>query len=62
MNCSAFNQQRRALQQELGKPGHSVTTLLSKAEATRPLFRYIHSTGRFTKTFGNLALPEEKDS
>ncbi|KAI0782617.1 hypothetical protein C8Q75DRAFT_727345, partial [Abortiporus biennis] len=61
IRCSAYNQQRRILHRELGNPGRSVITLLSEPGATRPLFRFIHSTGRFTKTFSNLLLAEEKN-
>lgn len=57
--CTVFRMQRDQLRRELGRAALSISTLLTKPKAMKPLFRYIHRTARFADTFGqNLSLDD----
>jgi len=60
MECPAFNEQRDQLARDAGPAARSIKDLLSSASTMRPLFRYIHSTGRFAAAYGDLEMKEEK--
>jgi hypothetical protein len=46
------------MEHKLRRGARTVGVLLAKPKAMTTLFRYIHETGRFTQTYGNLELPE----
>lgn len=56
LECPTYQPQRAALVQEIGQAAHSIGTLLSNPKATRPLFKFIHATGRFAATYGRLEI------
>ncbi|KAL6297782.1 hypothetical protein BKA93DRAFT_745340, partial [Sparassis latifolia] len=53
LTCTAYTGQRHALQLELSAAG-SLSRLLTNPKAMKPLFCYIHTTGRFLGIFGPL--------
>jgi len=52
--CPAWNTARRQLVQAVGRQAESLSHLLNDKNALHSLMRYINSTGRFRKTYGNL--------
>lgn len=54
LSCPAFNKQRESLRAELGRPAASLQTLLSNKRALKPLFKFLHQTGRFIDSFRKL--------
>ncbi|KAI0336896.1 hypothetical protein BDW22DRAFT_1340906, partial [Trametopsis cervina] len=56
--CPAYIPQRQRLYYDLGGAAPQISALLSTPHTLRPLFRYIHATGRFTHLLGSLTLPE----
>ena len=61
VTCPAYKPLRRPLHHALKRQSHSLNVLLNDPAAFRPLFHFINRTGRFHDTFGNLALPPEKE-
>jgi len=59
LDCPTYRRQRETLIRSLGRSARSIRMLLSKGCAVKPLFRYIHATGRFTDSYGNLEIPDE---
>lgn len=59
IKCPAHRNHRADLFQEVGLKGRNIVYLLSSKEAVRPLFRFIHETGRLASVFGGLILPDE---
>lgn len=59
LRCPAYERHRLALTYELGRTARSIPNLLSNASTIRPLFRYIHATGRFKHTLGIMNVPKE---
>lgn len=59
LSCPAYERARMALFYEVGRPAKSITSLLTSKKLIRPLFRFIHSTGRFAARLGDMALPKE---
>ncbi|KAI0337726.1 hypothetical protein BDW22DRAFT_1312177, partial [Trametopsis cervina] len=55
--CPAYATQRQRLYYELGGATPQISALLSTPQTLRPLFRYIHATGRFTRLLGSLNIP-----
>ncbi|KAH9932519.1 uncharacterized protein B0H18DRAFT_986012 [Fomitopsis serialis] len=60
MPCPAFNEQRDQLARDAGPAARSMKDLLNSASTMRPLFRYIHDTGRFAAAYGDLELKDAK--
>jgi hypothetical protein len=58
--CPAFGEQRNSLEKRLKRGANSVKTLLGGHKAMKHLFRYIHDTGQFEKSHGDVSLPMEK--
>ncbi|GBE89552.1 RNA-directed DNA polymerase from mobile element jockey [Sparassis crispa] len=54
LSCPSYRRQRDVLTQELGRPARSLAKLLTSPRAVKPLFRYIHATGRFSTVFNHL--------
>ena len=46
-----------ALFYEAGRPSQSISQLLTNPRLLKPLFRYIHATGRFRAHLGEMYLP-----
>jgi len=61
LECPAYQRPRALLERELGRTAHSLKYLLSTAGAVKPLFRYIHATGRFSATFGHMEIPDDDE-
>ncbi|TFY62485.1 hypothetical protein EVJ58_g3830 [Rhodofomes roseus] len=61
LECPEYKPQRDWLRREIGRRAGSLQHLLSKPDTIRPLFRFIHATGRFASTFGELDLPRNAD-
>ena len=59
--CRAYNRQRDKLQRALRRGAKCNRTLLASPKAMPALFKYIHDTQRFTRSFGNVLLPDEED-
>lgn len=52
--CPALECHRWELQSHLNQDAKSLAVLLNRPDAMKPLFRYIHRTGRFHEQFGDL--------
>lgn len=61
-HCPAHERARRALFYEIGRVARCLSQLLANPEFTKPLFRYIHATKRFTEQFGNVWIDEATES
>ncbi|KAI0729175.1 hypothetical protein C8Q72DRAFT_778531, partial [Fomitopsis betulina] len=61
LECPEYTAQRDWLRREIGGRARSLKHLLTQADTIRPLFRFIHATGRFNRTFGELDLPRATD-
>ncbi|KZT73479.1 hypothetical protein DAEQUDRAFT_661817, partial [Daedalea quercina L-15889] len=61
LECPEYKPQRDWLRREIGSKAHSLRHLLSQPDTVRTLFRFIHATGRFDRTFGRLDLPATED-
>src|SRR5271155_3906065 len=55
--CNAFNGPRSTLQGRIGRLAEIDTTILGNPKHRNHLLKYIHSTGRFSETHGNLNPP-----
>ncbi|TFY52761.1 hypothetical protein EVJ58_g9832 [Rhodofomes roseus] len=61
LECPAHDDQRARLAHDLGPAvAGSVRHLLTEPKALSPLFRYIHATGRFAATYGELTLRDSE--
>jgi hypothetical protein len=58
--CPAFNEQRKRMEKRLKRGASSIKTLLGGHKAMKHLFRYIHDTRRFEKSYGDVSLPKGK--
>ena len=58
--CLKYKEQRNELRTKLRRGENCIRMLLSKQKVMTPLFKYVHDTQRFTNTFGDLTIPEEK--
>ena len=56
LECPKYNAQRARLESEIGTAARSLKSLLNSPNTLKALFRYIHDTGRFKSTYGDLAL------
>ena len=54
--CPAYEEQRERLDGDAGEAATQLRTLLNAPRMMTHLFRYIHNTGRFHTTYGDLAL------
>lgn len=59
--CPAHEKHRRPLRYEFKRDAKNLAVLLNSRDALKPLFRFIHQTGRFHEAFGGLELPERTD-
>lgn len=57
--CPAYDRARMRLLFEGGPQTRGLHALLSERKLLRPLLQYIHETGRFKRTLGDLRLPQE---
>ncbi|GJF00298.1 hypothetical protein PsYK624_165820 [Phanerochaete sordida] len=57
--CPAYERARLRLLFEGGPSTRGLHALLSDRKLLRPLLQYIHDTGRFKRTLGDLRLPKE---
>lgn len=60
--CPAYEEQRRRLDGNAGATATQLRTLLNTPRAMTHLFRYIHDTGRFHTTYGDLTLHTASES
>ncbi|KAI0734947.1 hypothetical protein C8Q72DRAFT_769627, partial [Fomitopsis betulina] len=60
LECRGHARARARLERDVGPVAKSIRSLLSAPALTKALFRYIHETGRFTATYGDLSLKEEE--
>ena len=58
--CPKYKEQRNDLRTKMQRGASCIRTLLSKQKTMTPLFKYIHDMRRFTNTFSDLTIPEEK--
>jgi ribonuclease HI len=58
--CPAFSEQRKKLETKLKRGVNSIKTLLGGHKTMKHLFTYIHDTGRFEKSHGDVLLPRGK--
>jgi len=56
--CNAFNEPRNALQREIGLLTNIDLSILGNRKHRDALLRYIHRTGRFSESHGDLRPPE----
>ena len=56
--CSAFKEPRKGLQRELGRLTTIDLSILGSHKHRNALLRYVHRTGRFTKSHGSLKPPD----
>jgi len=61
LDCPTYRRQREALTRSLGRSARSIKHL-SKGGVLKHLFRYIHATGRFAASLGNLEIHDGVDS
>lgn len=60
--CPAHERHRRPLQYEFKRDAKNLAVLLNSKDVLKPLFRFIHKTGRFHEAFGGLELPDRTDN
>ncbi|KAG5733033.1 putative 115 kDa protein in type-1 retrotransposable element [Termitomyces sp. T112] len=58
VHCEAYRTQRNTLFREADLRTAPMSRLLSDASVVKALFQFINSTGRFRRTYGDLAVPE----
>ncbi|KNZ77457.1 Putative 115 kDa protein in type-1 retrotransposable element R1DM [Termitomyces sp. J132] len=58
VHCKAYRTQRNTLFREVDLRTAPMSRLLSDASVVKALFQFINSTGRFRRTYGDLAVPE----
>jgi ribonuclease HI len=51
LDCPFYRRERHELQSKLRRNAHSISFLLSSPVATKPLLKFVHSTGRFKPFF-----------
>ncbi|TFY56014.1 hypothetical protein EVJ58_g7895 [Rhodofomes roseus] len=61
LECPGYRNARARLEREIGPAAKSIRHLLNSTETVRALFRFVHDTGRFTATYGDLALAEPEE-
>lgn len=60
LRCRKTERHRRELQKAVGmRKAGDLKYLLSNKEALKPLFQYIHATGRFTGAFGDVRIEDK---
>ena len=60
--CPAYEEQRRRLDGNAGATATQLRTLLNTPRAMTHLFQYIHDTGQFHTTYGDLTLHTASES
>ncbi|KAG2078526.1 hypothetical protein BDR04DRAFT_975605, partial [Suillus decipiens] len=55
LDCPHYARERHILSNALRRKANSLTFLLTSEAATSPLMRFVDSTGRFKKTFGEIS-------
>jgi len=58
MECPAHNEHRDRLARDAGPAARSIKDLLNSPNTLKPLFRYIHDSGRFAAAYGDLELKD----
>ncbi|KAG2339961.1 hypothetical protein BDR05DRAFT_890617 [Suillus weaverae] len=60
-SCPAYTRQHDILHRELGTKAHHMKHVLNDPDCLKSLFKYITSTKRFEKVFGDVSPPKDKN-